>query len=98
MVMTMSSVMARSVLEAAGRRTALLPSRAMSSDAFKKKDSADEANYFNRQDREAVKKLLAKLHSEEQANQDPLETLFAHHATNLSPALKEDILKWASKK
>lgn len=59
---------------------------------------ADEANYFNRQDREAVKKLLAKLHSEEQANQDPLETLFAHHATNLSPALKEDILKWASKK
>ena len=69
------------------------------SDKFKEKETAEEAYFVHKNDREGLKKLLQKLKTEQDKNHlqnevNDLQKIFANHKIIPSEALIKEIQKW----
>ena len=70
------------------------------SDKFKDKESAEEAIFVNKQERETMKKLLLKIKAEQDKNhvetelKDLKAVLTKHKVANVTDALLKDIQAW----
>eukprot|EP00462_Mataza_sp_D1_P002538 CAMPEP_0175104602 /NCGR_PEP_ID=MMETSP0086_2-20121207/9847_1 /TAXON_ID=136419 /ORGANISM="Unknown Unknown, Strain D1" /LENGTH=106 /DNA_ID=CAMNT_0016380069 /DNA_START=27 /DNA_END=347 /DNA_ORIENTATION=+ len=68
------------------------------SDAFKKRETANEAEFISRMERDNLRKLLSKLDSqadpEGKVSRTNLHVVFEKHNLKLSKALEADLRAW----
>ena len=68
------------------------------SDKFKDKETAEEAIFFSKNDKEALKNLMKKVKKSDknqtQSETNDLKTILKKHNVNVSDKLVSDIMEW----